>query len=196
MSRISLAEAATVLGKSERQVRYMIKNGRLKAVKIGGRWVVESTDLPLTDDQRQAMAHRVDAARAAFERGVAPAERVAQAEKKRHYSVLDLDTFSLGLELYREIRGVIGNDQPAAAHMFECLRELTAGCHDFHPKDKSSHFAAARGECTGALVHLLVAAADADDDGPVSALAARLEQELIPKVSSLIAGQERRRHRG
>jgi excisionase family DNA binding protein len=47
MSSLSLAEAATVLGKSERQVRYMINNGRLKAVKIGGSWVVESSDLPL-----------------------------------------------------------------------------------------------------------------------------------------------------
>jgi hypothetical protein len=173
----------------------MISNGHLKATKRAGRWVVETSDLPLTNDQRQALARRVDAARAAFDRGVAPAERVVQAEKKRHYSVLDLDSFTLGLQLYREARKVLGNDQPAVGHIFECLRELTTGCHDFHPRDKSAHFAAARRECTGALVHLLVAA-EPDGDGPVCALAGRLEQELIPKVSGLIANQERRRRRG
>jgi hypothetical protein len=90
---------------------------------------------------------------------------------------------------------MLGEDHAATGHMFECLRELTTGCHDFHPKDKSDHFAAARRECTAGLVHLLVAA-EPESDGPISELAGRLEQELIPKVSSLIASQERRRHRG
>ncbi len=194
MSRMSLADAATVLGKSERQVRYMIKTGLLQAEKVGGRWVIESSALPLSEAQRQALSGRVEAARSAFERGVAPAERVADGKQRRCYSVLDLDTFTLGLAIYRELRSQLGTDQPATVHLFECLRELTTGCHDFYPRDKAAHFAAARRACTGALVHLLVA--EESGDGPIAALAGKLEQELIPKVSSLIAGQERRRQRG
>ncbi len=40
--KLSLAETATVLGKSQRQVRYMIQNGKLEAAKRGGRWQIES----------------------------------------------------------------------------------------------------------------------------------------------------------
>jgi len=37
--KMSLAEAATVLGKSERQTRYMIQQKELKARKVSGRWL-------------------------------------------------------------------------------------------------------------------------------------------------------------
>ena len=46
---VSLSEAASMLGKTPRQkIRYMVKKGELTARKIGGRWAIEVTDLPLT----------------------------------------------------------------------------------------------------------------------------------------------------
>ena len=192
MSQLSLSEVATVLGKSERQVRYMIKTERLKAKKVGGRWMVESSDLPLSKAQREALDRRVETARAAFEKGIAPSRRAAEQGKKRYYSVKDLDAFTIGLELYRETCKALGAEGSATSHLLLCLQELTIGCHVFHPADKAAHFASSRKEATTALVHLLIA----DGEGePPSKLADRLEQELIPKVSSLIAGQERRRRR-
>jgi excisionase family DNA binding protein len=65
--RLSLSEAATVLGKSERQIRYLIKSGHLTASKEGGQWRV--TDLLLTEGQRRSLAERLGAARAAFDKG-------------------------------------------------------------------------------------------------------------------------------
>ena len=56
---LSLSEVATVLGKSERQVRYLIKTERLKASKQGGRWSIHSEDLPLTAEQREILSKRV-----------------------------------------------------------------------------------------------------------------------------------------
>ena len=48
--QLTLEQAATRLGKSLRQVRYMIKSQRLPAQKVGGRWMVDSADLPLSEN--------------------------------------------------------------------------------------------------------------------------------------------------
>ncbi len=37
--RLTLAEAAQRLGKSERQLRYKIEQGQITATKRGGRWL-------------------------------------------------------------------------------------------------------------------------------------------------------------
>ena len=44
---IPLNRAAVMLGKTERQVRYMIRTERIDAVKERGRWLVCCKDLPL-----------------------------------------------------------------------------------------------------------------------------------------------------
>ena len=43
--QLTLSEAAAVLGKSERQVRYLISQGKLGASKSAGRWVIDSGKL-------------------------------------------------------------------------------------------------------------------------------------------------------
>jgi hypothetical protein len=52
--QLSLADAAIALGRSQRQIRYLIQTGGLAARKEGGRWVIDSADLPLSAGQRQA----------------------------------------------------------------------------------------------------------------------------------------------
>jgi excisionase family DNA binding protein len=42
---LSLQQAVEILGKTRRQVLYMIEQGRLPAKKIGGCWVIDRTDL-------------------------------------------------------------------------------------------------------------------------------------------------------
>ncbi len=49
-----LSEAARLLDKSESQVRYMIKSGRLAARKVDGRWRIRREDLPRTAGQLRA----------------------------------------------------------------------------------------------------------------------------------------------
>ncbi|MCC2868226.1 MAG: helix-turn-helix domain-containing protein, partial [Candidatus Accumulibacter phosphatis] len=48
---LTLEQAAALLGKTRRQVVYMIEQGRLPAQKVGGRWVIEraalTTDEPV-----------------------------------------------------------------------------------------------------------------------------------------------------
>jgi excisionase family DNA binding protein len=190
MSTLTLPEVATLLGKSERQVRYLIKQGRLQARKDGRRWLVESTELPLSESQRQALGERVRVARDAFERGVAPADKASRA--KRRYTVRELDTFRIGVALLRDLRGALGLDHPAPEALMGCLRDLTVGCHEYHPEDKVHFFVCARRQAAVALVELLAGAEDGSSE-PREALAERLEQELLPKLAGMIAGQERRR---
>jgi excisionase family DNA binding protein len=43
----AIEQAAERLGKSVRQVRYLIQTGALRANKTGGRWLIDAADLPL-----------------------------------------------------------------------------------------------------------------------------------------------------
>ncbi|HRC85320.1 MAG TPA: helix-turn-helix domain-containing protein [Thermoanaerobaculia bacterium] len=91
---LSLSEAATALGKSERQVRYLIAQGHLPATKQGGRWQVDSSELPLSEGRRQALEGQLGAARTAVERALAPlAKAVGAPAERRSFSVRDLEAF-------------------------------------------------------------------------------------------------------
>lgn len=193
---LSLAEAAIALGQTQRQVRYLIKSGRLAARKEGGHWVIDSAALPLADGQRQAMAQRAATAREAVDKALAPAAKVAggadpSGEKaKRHYSVNDFQVFQVGAALCRELRAAYGGEDPAAACLFAALLRLARGCHAFQPEEKAARFTEARELAADAVTHLLLAGDQ--QDAARRALADRLEQEFIPKLAALLAGQDKR----
>jgi excisionase family DNA binding protein len=52
---LSLQQAAERLGKSVRQIRYLIQTGALPATKSGGRWRIAAGDLPLSAPQKAAV---------------------------------------------------------------------------------------------------------------------------------------------
>lgn len=79
MRILSIAEAAALLQKSERQIRYMVQQGQLSAVKSGGRWVIKAEDLPLTDAQRVALGEGAERIVEAAEMAVEPARKAAGA---------------------------------------------------------------------------------------------------------------------
>ncbi len=189
--KISLSEAATILGKTERQVRYLIKTGRLAARKDGNRWYVESTELPLSDGQRRAVAARVETAREAFDKGLEPAAKAGKNEKQRtHFSVTDLKAFKTGVEICRAITGELGADHAAGKELNAALKRVAQGCHCFHPADKAHHFTEARDLAATAVAELLLQPGDGE---PMRrGLAERIENELIPKLAGLVASQEKR----
>ncbi len=51
--KLSLSEAARLLNQSERQVRYLIRQGKLRARKADGRWIIRREDLPLSEGQEK-----------------------------------------------------------------------------------------------------------------------------------------------
>lgn len=96
--KFSIAEAATRLGKSERQVRILIQKGRLTATKADGKWTIDEGDLPVSPAATQAAEVRAEVARDALERAVAPATR------GKFFSVTDLLAYRTGVELCRAVR--------------------------------------------------------------------------------------------
>lgn len=90
--QLSITEAAHLMGKSPRQLRYMILQGALQAHKDGRRWVLDSESLPLTAGQRRATERRAGQLREAVEEALGPHLKAAQAE---HYSVTELAAFKL-----------------------------------------------------------------------------------------------------
>ncbi len=201
--KLSIAETATVLGKSQRQIRYLIKTGGLRATKEGQRWRIEGADLPISDAERQALSERAQVARSAFEKGLEPVVKAALAapgnaaageETKRSYSVTDLRAFQAGETIYREALRDLGAEEPAVGHLFEALSLLSRGCHCFHPKEKAGRFTEARELAATAVAALLLH--DGDEDAGRRGLALRIEQEMIPKVAGLVASYEKRSRQG
>ncbi len=219
--KLSIAEAAAVLGKSERQVRYQIKTGELRAAKEGQRWRIDGADLPLSAAERQALVERSQVARRAFEKGLEPVVKAALSspagaaagkesgdpaaggrsgggaggeETKRAYSVRDLRAFQAGEAIYREARRDLGAEEPAVRQLFEALSLLSRGCHCYHPKDKAGRFTEARELAATAVAALLLH--EAEEDAVRRGLAQRIEQEMIPKVAGLVASYEKRGRRG
>ena len=184
--KLSLSEAATVLGRSERQIRYLIKTGRLRAGKDGGQWRIESADLPLTEAQRRSLADRLGQAREAFDKSVEAVTKVAGEEERRRYSVVDLAAFQAGAALYRELRNELAEDDPACRCLSSALTAVVCGFHNYQPSDKARRFSEARESAASAVASLLLRG------GKHQALGERVEQELIPRLSGLVASSERR----
>lgn len=192
---LSIREVATVLGKSERQVRYLVRQGSLPARKEANRWRIASEDLPIDDSRRETLRQRLDAARGEIESALDPvAKALAEAgddkgEANERYSVRRLSAFETGREIYRDLLGA-SVAEPARTALFETLVQLTQGCHAFHSEEKAEHFRSARRHAASAIAHLFLAA---DEGG--EPFGERLEQELIPKISGLVASQEKGRRR-
>jgi hypothetical protein len=188
--KLSLSEAATVLGKSERQIRYLIKRGEVRASKQDGKWSIQAEDLPLNDAQRAALGERVEAAREAFDKGLAPAEKAAAPQSRGAYSVTQLAAFEAGREIYRELVAGLGHEHVAAQELFRALAALARGCHAFQSSAKAARYVEAREAAATAAAHLWVLP-EAHALGSAE-FGRRIEQELIPKIARLVATHERR----
>jgi len=183
--QLSLQQAAERLGKSVRQVRYLIQTGALPARKSGGRWLIAAADLPLSESQRAAVGRRESALREAVEQGLGldevPAER---------YSVRDLKAFQIALPIYREGRALLGAEHAVVAALRSTLILLTQGCHRFRHDDKAAAYRAARDAASLAVCELVLA-----DHAEAEPLIHAIEQELMAAFSGLLRRLERRARR-
>jgi excisionase family DNA binding protein len=182
---LSLQQAADRLGKSPRQVRYLIRTGRLSAQKIGGRWVVSSDDLPLSEGQRAAVERRERQLRVTVEDGLGLSDA---PERPPRYSVRDLKAFQVALPLYRRAVAALAPDHPAAVALREVLELLTRGCHRFERSAKAEAYRQARDAASRAVCELLL-----DGSGPTDELVSAIEQDLMASLAGLLKRLERRR---
>ncbi|MBI2376739.1 MAG: helix-turn-helix domain-containing protein [Deltaproteobacteria bacterium] len=180
--KISLREAAQLLGKSERQVRYMVKEGRLQAHKDGSRWLIERSDLPLPPSAVQRGVEERARLTGVLEAALGPAE-----SPRKRYSVTDLKVFEAGRTLYPLIAAAAGEDSSAARRLREGLGLVACGCHTFQRRDKVTFFQKAREQLCFALSALLLG------DETQRGLGQRLEGEVLPSLGGLLRAAERHR---
>ena len=93
---VSLHEAAALLGKTRRQVVYMIEQGQLPAAKVGGRWVIERSLLSADTAVQQRASQQEARLRAAVEEALTP------GGKSRRHTFADLKAVQPAAPIYRE----------------------------------------------------------------------------------------------
>ncbi len=189
MARLSLNAAAVAMGKSPRQVAYLIKKGELKAEKVGRRWVFDDADLPLTEGQRRALARKRDNIEAAAAKALAPGIEAGEKAGKR-FSMRDLKAWKSAEPAWRAVSRALGADHPAASRLREALSLVAEGCHAWRPEEKAQLYSRARASAALAVADLLL-------DGPAEdearlALAAQVEGRVLGDLSALVRNSERR----
>lgn len=185
--KLTLEQAAARLGKSVRQVRYLIKMKRLTARKFAGRWVIESEDLPLSEPQVRAVERKERQLRAAVEQGLGLPD---ESERPPRYSVRDLKAFQVALPIQRKAADRLGAEHPATVELRHALECLTRGCHRFEHSDKAEAYRQARDAASQAVCELVLSEnADAD------ALVTHIEQDLMAALAGLLRRVDRRKGR-
>lgn len=178
--QLTLEEAATKLGKSVRQIRYLVKEGRLSAKKVAGRWFVELEDAPKTSSQQGVEQRKQERLRAVVE----DALELKPSETQR-YSVMDLKAFQLGLPLYHKASELLGEQHSATLALRQALEHLARGCHRYDKDEKAAAYRTARDEASLAVCELLITG------GAASALVAPIEQELMAALAGLLRRLDR-----
>ncbi len=188
MKELTLTEAAQLLGKTPRQVRYMIKTGRLQASKDGERWRIRRDDLPLSERQTLARQAQAEDLRVSVEAALGP--HLEPKGAKRGYSVSSMSAFGKGQSLYGEAREALGSDHPAVSALADSLVSISQGCHRYHDREKLEAYRAAREAAACATAFMLM-----DGGEAIGGFARRLEEGVLPAICGLIRRSERRARR-
>jgi hypothetical protein len=184
--QLTLEEAATRLGKSRRQVLYMIRQDRLPARKIAGHWFIDSDDLPLNEDRHR----RSERKQRQFKAAVEEALEVTNEDMKARYSVRDLKALQITLPLYRKTCADLDESHPAALALRRVLEHLCRGCHRFERTEKAESYRAARDAASLAICELLLA-----DSTSADTLIQALEQDLMAALAGLMRRMDTQRRR-
>lgn len=197
---MSINEAAALLGKSPRTVRWMAQQGRLAARRVGGRWVidgdqVEAASPGLADSRRLRAAEVGERLSKALAEAMPPG---AGQRKRGFYSVRDMATWQLATEVVTELEAfrvehpeAAGALEAAGTSMGRFMRHLADGCHQFHPQTKLDRFIRARTEACHALAEVL-RAGTLHPALATEALAERIEHELLGRLRGVLRRVERR----
>lgn len=185
--QLTLEQTATRLGKSQRQILYMIRQNRLVAKKIAGRWFVDSVDLPQNEAQQRTSTHKERQLRAAVE----DALDLNDDELKTRYSVRDLKAFQIALPIYRKLCTELHEAHPAARALRGVLEHLCRGCHRFDRAEKAESYRAARDAASLVVCELVLA-----DSPAAETLLHALEQDLMAALAGLLRRMDGRKRRG
>ena len=182
--KVTLVEAARLLGKSPRQLRYMLKQGEVKGEKSEGRWVFDDADLPRSPAQEQARQRKAAELEAAVGEAL---ESTLRKPRGRGYSVTDLVAFRTGAAACREAARRMGDEHRATVAMRASVVALGQGCHRFHHREKNEAYSRAREEAAAAVALLHIDGGDA-----ARTLADEVEANYLTSLVGLLRRPERK----
>jgi excisionase family DNA binding protein len=188
---LTIAEAAQLLGKSDRQVRYMIRKQSLQARKVAGQWRIDRDSLPMSEGQARASEHKLGRARRVVEESLGTTLAVADKEameRRRRYRVAVQPAFQLALPVYREAVGILGAEHDAALALRQALFLITEGWHEFRPAQKIEPLRKARVCLCHALTELLLADEESTE---ISRLCETIELQVLPSLGGLLRHAEK-----
>jgi len=183
--QLTIEQAATKLGKSARQIRYMISQGQLAASKQGNMWFIDDASAPREEARQAVESRRVEQLRGAVEDALA-----LDRSPRRRYSLCDLKAFQLALPIYRGAVAALGAEHLACLALRRGFEHLARGCHRYQHADKAAAYREARDAFSEAACELALA-----EHAAAAALLEQLEQELLAAVVGLLRrteGQNRR----
>ena len=186
-ARYTLSEAAAQLGKSERQVRYMIRQGDLKALKVSGRWYVPAEAIEKTPARTARRQPKAEALRAAVDQAL---DAVAPAHAKP-WTVRNIRAIQHAVALHGRLSSAFGADSPPAQQMAHALSHLVRGGYAFDRADKRACYQQARLTACDLLATLLL-----KTDDPAPELIEAIERDLMPTLVGLLRKTERASRRG
>jgi len=187
---LKLKEVANLLGKSERQIRYMIKKGELKAIKKDGQWSIDRECLPFSVKQILTINRK----REIFTDGIDKV--VNKLAIKKEYTFTDLRSFQLSYALYREFLNQDGQDgkdlqdnfNVQLGKVFVCL---ASGYHSFDTQDKIREYKRAKLELCQLLVNLFTKNHQKPSQ-PLAKAMNTIEKDIIPSINGLIRAIEKK----
>lgn len=185
---ITLNEAAKILGRPARTLRDQVSRGAIPGSKIGGKWVLHSDKLPLTERQRRAVQARAEEIRASVEEVLPSRAATSRAQGRR--SLADLEPFRKGSSVLREMREAGERWNPAAAELEAGLLALAESNAWYDRDAKVAGIRAARA-CVGRSVARLLMDGDAPLAEPVPGWLETLEREVLPLLAGLSRWAER-----
>ena len=176
---VSISEAAILLGKTERQIRYMIQKQTLDAYKDGSRWIISIKNRPKPETNERQMRGLQATVEATL--GISD-------HKKTKWTVRSLDIFEKGRNIYLETQEKFGDKASAVLYsLFLALQAITRGTHAYHRAQKIRNYQRARQYTCDAITQALL-----HKDVNIHDVADKLEQDLLTHLSGLMRRAERR----
>ncbi len=177
---LSIKAAAQALGKNHRQIRYLIQSGRLPAQKKGGRWIIQSKDLPQSKGQLAAAKRADGLLREAVEEALTP------RAKRAHFSVSRIKAFEVGLPLYRKADEIWGSEHAITLGLRRAMEHLSQGAHRFNRSRKHKSYSKARDAASQVICTLWL-----ENREETLSFAKLMESEWMPAFAGLLRKMEK-----
>lgn len=194
--KLTVDEAAALLGKSPRTLRHLAQTGGIPAERMGNRWVFDRDKLTAADpDAAARRAVEVERVRGHVEAAIESVAPPPPGPGRDFYSVRDVTAFKVASQVLAQVEGAQRHElQHAAGALRDCLHRLADGFHQFAPDHKIHRLLAARSACCAAVAELLHVALH-HRLAEATVWADALEREALGSLRGLIRQAERRGER-